>query len=198
VEVALFPVLEANQGAISVAALTIALAFALWEARRANTVGRERVREAVGVANDAILMFQVTLHSALDDLGSATSRLDLDERIHNAFVLCASGLEAIRDSAPPSARLLYELTDLAAELRAKIPRERLTDDALRTTLHINIDAVEKLRQRLRACCDDRSMEELRQAWDRSIGHGTVGQNLARRGGKDLSAKAPPRDATNPD
>ena len=110
----LFPFLEANQGFLSLAALLVAFAFALWEAHRANDASNDRAREAVELAISSLNICLASLEDALT-LARTTPHgeraMTAGSRADHALKRAGRALKVILQSTPPSASLLVALTD---------------------------------------------------------------------------------------
>lgn len=113
---AIAPVLEDNSGLLSLMALALALAIAVYQHGLAKRAEAQRRSDFVDLADGLI---KTAIYSA-EQAMAATDQGNLDAAA-NQFAkdkaLVCETLEAIRSAAPPDAALILTVTGVIAELR---------------------------------------------------------------------------------
>lgn len=125
---ALCPFLEANQGAISVGALVLALSLALWEQRQASL---QRLKENREEIQDAITLIEALEDAILSDGDDSLDDIELDENAVEAVRTIAGALRALAAAhakTPLLALALIRAAQAAGEL-AELDWEHDPDEA---------------------------------------------------------------------
>ena len=137
---------ETNQGLLSLAALVLALLFALLEMRRANSETARRIKEYVSVVLELADNYAADLNGAI--VGWGTNRFAAITAWEADRQLKRKALDLLRQSCPADGRLVLLLVELDEAFARPFPRQPAVPNDPLPTLNARAVSLAEVRRRI--------------------------------------------------